>query len=463
MVRKILLAVLFLGFLGILYWQWPIMDSKNGADQGTSTSVFQEITVKTKLDSLQVTQIFHHLNPNDEYRISVPKTINEWSCVKKNGAPCVQKDSKSKSFQPESTGTLKFQFSIKIPHGISTIHKSNWLMKLENVSVHKTKLEMVDSVLRKGTWVAALALKGFNKQKYIDYYVFEGVGDNPDLYWQDKPLNIISENSQFTIYSENKTKSKLAKLQLPSNAVYTAFIHSSTYLPESTQNMYITNNPLSVETVRKISLTNYFFQKFQSNREDDWLVDVFLSLYLHMPANTAKGKFVIEELNNHLKSSEMQDLVKLVSEQEFVNPNDLDHLFEKISGFNTNFFILNDGQGTYSLVVFDNRKVRVNGKIKQLQVLHDKDVMLFPLMKTMKSLGYSVSDNHDQSILIKNKQNEFIIYENQSRFLHNGQSFGVLENPFRNKNGMIYINEKGLYTLFKVKVFLMEKEISLSD
>ncbi|HJV15832.1 MAG TPA: hypothetical protein VJ546_00335 [Bacillales bacterium] len=463
MVRKILLTVLFLGFLGILYWQWPIFDSKNRDVQGISTPVIQEITVKTKLDSLQVTQIFYHLNPNGEYRISVPEMINEWSCVKKNGAPCVQKDSKSKSFQPESTGTLKFQFSIKIPHGLSAIHKSNWLMKLENVPVHKTKLEMVDSVFRKGTWVAALALKGFNKQKYIDYYVFEGVGDNPDLYWQDKPLNIISENSQFTIYSENKTKSKFLKLQLPSNAVYTAFIHSSAYLPESTQNMYITNNPLSVETVRKISLTNYFFHKFQKSRKDDWLVDVFLSLYLHIPANTAKGKFVIDELNNHLKSSEIEDLVKLVFEQKFANPNDLDHLLKKISGFKTNFFAMNDGQGTYSLVLFDNRKVRVNGDIKHLQVLRDKDVLLFPLMKTMKSLGYNVTDNHDQSILIKNKQNQFIIFEDQSRFLHNGQNFGVLENPFRNKNGIIYINGKGLYTLFKVKVILLEKEISLSD
>jgi hypothetical protein len=464
MAKNMLFAALFLGLIGFLYWQWHLYEEKRDLGQVTSNPIIQEMTVKTSAESLHITQVFHRLNPRQDYRIIVPNHVIKWTCIKENGAPCVSKKIKSKTYPAQDSGNLTLQYSIKISPGSPSLLQSNWMMKLQNVKIHETKIELVDSFFRKGTWVAGLPLKGHKKHEFIDYYVFEGNSDQPDLYWQAKPLYIIGQNNSFTVYSEKNELKSFQKLKLPVRSLYTSFIHTNEHLPFSSPSIFITHNSLSPQVVHKIWITNYFSQKFQSKQTDNWLVDVFSSLYLNEPTKTVKGTFIIEQLRAHLNHSKIQKFVEATFQKEFINSNDLDQQLEEITGFETNFFRSNNGRSTFPLVFFETKDIKVHGKnVANLEASITNGTMFFPFIKTMKSLGYSVKVNPDLSIVLKKNRNKFIIFENQSSFLKNGQKFGLLEYPFKNENGMIYINQKGLHTLFNVKIATRNKEIYLMD
>jgi hypothetical protein len=464
MAKNMLFASLFLGLIGFLYWQWHLYEEKRDSDQVASNPIIQEITVKTSAESLQITQVFQRLNPKMNYRIIVPDHVLKWTCIKENGDPCVSKEINSKTYPSQASGSLTLKYSIKITPGSPALLQSNWMMKIQNVKIHETKIELVDSFFRKGTWVAGLPLKGFKKHEFIDYYVFEGNSDQTDLYWQAKPLHIIGQNHSFTVYSEDNEQKSYQKLKLPVRSLYTSFIQTNEHLPVSSPSIFITHDSLSPKVVHKIWITNYFSQKFQSRQVDNWLVDVFSSLYLNEPTKTVKGTFIMEQLKADLDHSKIQRLVEATIKKEIINSNDLDQQLGEIAGFKTNFFKSNNGESSFPLVFFETKDVLVHGKrIVNLEASIVNGIMFFPFIKTMKSLGYSVKVNPDQSIGLKKNQNVFIIFENQSSFLKNGQKFGLLEYPFKNENGMIYINQKGLHTLFNVKIATRNKEIYLMD
>jgi hypothetical protein len=464
MARNILLTALFLGMVGIFYWQWQLIQAGNESSEASSDSVSQQITVNTDISSIKVTQVFQNLKSNHEYKILAPRSISKWECVKMNGKQCASKDTDPKTFRPQS-GKLNIQFSIPYTNGSSTLLLTNWIMRLQNVKVQDNKIEVVDSIFRKGTWVASLPLIGSNRHEFIDYYVFEGTGESPSLYWQAKPLNISYKNRYFSVYSQNnKITNPFSKLKLPNGPVYMVYIHSNQHPHTSIPGMVITNSQLSDEMVQKEWLSNYFIHKFQRNSSNDWLVDVFSSLYLNEPAQTEKGIFIIKQLKSQLKKSDIQKLMKSILQQDIVNINELDQELGELKGLKTYFFGVNNKQNA-TLIFFDMRSVRINGDVATNEEgIVVSNELFFPFVKTMKSLGFEAKENHGQdSILLKKNGKQFLFYYNQSSFLYNGQKYGLLENPFRRENGIIYINQRGIQTLFKAEIGESKQEIHIYD
>ncbi|WML43586.1 stalk domain-containing protein [Neobacillus sp. PS3-40] len=467
MAKNILFAALFLGIVIVCYWQWELIKGEKGAEQSSTHLVFQQITVKTEANSLQVTQVFHHLKPNHEYKILAPESIAKWTCVNKKGKECVSSDKDLKTFQPQS-GDLKIQFFINLAEGQHSLLETNWLIKLQNVDVYESKIEIVDSVFRKGTWVTALPLKGFNRQKFIDYYVFEGRGEDLPLYWQATPLYRTNKSNFFTLYSQNandQPTSSFPKLKLPSGHVYMVFIHSNEHAAISLPGLQISSDQLTAKRVQKVWLSNYFNHTFRKNGANPWLADVFSSLYLNEPAETEKGTFIIEQLNGQLKKLEIEKLVKAVLTQDFVQTKDLDNQLGKLKGLRTNFFSSNKSNGSASLVFWDDSQVKINGTlVANINVLKINKELFFPFIKTMKSFGYSIKENHARhAILLKKDNNQLLFNYNQSNFIYNGQKYGLLENPFRNIDGIIYLNQNALHSLFKIEIAKFDGEILLSD
>lgn len=460
MARNILFTALILGMAGIFYWQWQLIQVETASSGSNPKAVSQQITVNTNRNFIKVTQVFHHLKPNNEYKILVPKSISKWECVKKNGKPCVSKANNPRIIQPQS-GELKIQFSIPFTKGSQTLFLTNWIMHLQNVNVQDYRIEVVDSNFRKGTWVASIPLRGSNKHELIDYYVFEGTGASPSLYWQAKQLNIAYQNRYFSAYSQKtKITDTLSQVKLPNGPVYVVYIYSNEHPATSVPGMVITHNQLSYDLVQKEWISNYFIRKFQRNSKNDWLVDVFSSLYFNKQGETKKGIYITKQLKSQFKDSDIQKLMKFVIKRDTVDTNKLDQQLSELKGLKTTFFSTNNRQYA-ALLFFDMHQVVINGATaSNVEGILINDELFFPFIKTMIGLGYKVNENHDQNsvLLIKNER-RFLFHYNQSSFLYNDQKYGMLENPFRKENGIIYINQRGFQTLFKVRISKSNEEI----
>lgn len=472
MARKILvvIAALIIMISGILLWQWRLYDQKNTTNKSASTKVNQYIIVETQSDSLNITQIFKGLQSKEEYTLVAPAAVSDWYCIGETGGPCPSNDQNPYTFQPEK-GELKIRFSIPFQNGSNHLMLTNWLLKIQKAEMESTKVEITDSTLRKGTWVAGIPLKGYQKLVNIDYYLFEGLEDNPTLYWQQTPLYMNETNDFYSYYSENPNENierVFTDKDLFKGPTYITIIHSNENSIANLPDMVITADDFSAEKIQKAWLFRYFTQKFQiKSTEKQWIVDVFISLYLNQQGETPKGTYMIEQLSAQLDLSERQQLVKQVMQNSKADPIVLDKILGEIKGMRTQFFSRNKElqQENYSLSFYDRRAIKMNGEwVNNYSLLNNNNELFFPFIQTVKLLGFHVEkEQNNDSILLENNKDQYVFNSNGNLFIHNNQKYGLLENPFITHDGVLFINQRGLQTLFHVAILKTEKEIFIKE
>lgn len=471
MARKImiLIAALFLIIIGILCWQW--WSFRSGFLQGRLTDgmVTQRITVENQANGLQISQLFENLTPNDDYQLKAPAIVSKWSCENGKGEPCLSRKQKSDIFQAQG-GKLEFHFFIPVDHNKNSFMMNDWLMKLANVNVSATDLEIVGSKNQKGTWVASLPQKVAKQLKYIDFYAFAGKGGNPSLYWQQKPLYRVGTNKYLSYYSENRSE-KIAyglKNSAPfNNTSYLTIIHSNEHSAAASADMLIGAQVPSSQFVQEAWMKDYFVDKFGIDHlEDEWLANVFLSLATHQQADSPKGQFIQKQLNEKLDQTELQTLMEKTFQAQYLNTTELDQLIGNIKDLDTTFFSSNQrfSSKDIALTFFDRRPISVNAKLsEQIHPIKEQSALFFPFIETVKQLGYRVQMKQNQRIFLDKKGNHILFYINENRFIKNGQKYGLLETPFINNGGSLYINESGLQAIFHVSLIKTRKTIFIVD
>lgn len=66
------------------------------------------------------------------------------------------------------------------------------------------QIKVTDGERKGGAWAAGLPLKGHEKLELIDYYVFEGKGRKPMLFWQNSMLQEIQGYEPLYLLAEDK-------------------------------------------------------------------------------------------------------------------------------------------------------------------------------------------------------------------------------------------------------------------
>ncbi|MDP4085703.1 MAG: stalk domain-containing protein [Bacillota bacterium] len=419
--------------------------------------------IKTEAESLQITQTFENLEPKHRYQIILPPLVSNLSAIGKSV-------NDQHHFLTTKDGNLKLKYTLKINQNKHSMLLTDWLLKLDAVQIYKTKLEIIDSKSLEGSWAAGLPLKGFKGLQYINYYVFEGMDSRPPLYWQDQPLYLAYSNQYFSAFVQDpnkKTASFNKSFGNLKNLSYVTFIYSDTNSSTMIPGMVITNELLSSPKIYRILVANYFMKKFGIAKvENAWLGDVFTSLYLKETAESIKGKFIVEELKKNLPISELHALVNRTLNKDFLHSQGLDSELGNIKGLKTNFFTANlQSPKLSALLFYDIRNVNINGHLAEdLFCLRENNQLFFPLLQTMERFGYSaVEDTTQDAVILKKEKKDFVFFHNQNSFLYNGQKFGLLESPFIKRNDITFINQAGLYTLFKLKISSSNEEINISE
>ncbi|GAE47050.1 hypothetical protein JCM21738_3992 [Mesobacillus boroniphilus JCM 21738] len=197
--------------------------------------------------------------------------------------------------------------------------------------------------------------------------------------------------------------------------------------------------------------------KFEADEEAEvWILEALTSLATKQEPENEKSRVMVQELVKTLTSKEISALITLLSKERHIDGNSLDESLSSIKGMSTNFFTKNSkkGSGVFPLLFTDERSVLVNGNEKEeLAVVIKGDQFLFPLVPTMDALGYKTKLGPEYTTLeMSSERNTYYFNIKNKTFIHEGQTFGLLENPFQNLNGDWYLERHWLNAIFKVRV-----------
>lgn len=466
------LLILLNSFIGgMLFWQWEAYSEYHDSTKSVQEEeVTQRVSVTSKGNLLKITQLFEGLKADKEYSITTPERIQEWNCVKTDGNPCESVDENPSSFFADANSiTITYQLDLKEDH--SPFLLNHWLAYLPDVKVTHTSIEIIDTSKRVGSWIAGLPLKGHNKFELIDYYFFEGVGDNSSLYWQPTPLSRVRGEHGIEYYSSgniDKNSLLFKSLERIPNFTGAAIVLTDAFPETNGFGLMITKPNIANEVIERKLIYNFLMDKVDGlPLEERWLFDVLTSLITGQESNVPKGQEFMKELKGSLTEEELLEFTKRVIMETELTVQKLDDLLGDIAGNGTHFFTLNKNEETLlvPLYYFDARKVIIEDKLqKDLEVLimNDND-RFYPFSETMTAFGFDVKVLADNETLLLNMENNsYRFYVNQNIFIYNEENYGLLENPLSYVNGKVYIESSWLETIFKIDLQETKEEIKLS-
>lgn len=451
-VSILMISGLMIIICAVVFWQWHVYskDSDKPAEPKEELSIIA--SVKVDANQLRVKQTFQGLDANRRYEALIPAQVSEIKCTDAGGKPCedgVAKLPKGKDIQ--------FEYMIKTGSGFSLL-LNDWMVVLKDAAVTKSRIEIVDHYNRKGTWAAGLPLKGFKQTELLHYYVFEGVNSNPSLYWQEKPLFKLSGQKEIQYYTSQKDQAiyEFDSLEILSGQ------HLSVVITDGQRSvlgngLLLAGNKLTDKELERDMAIALLASKFETEMGmEGFTLETLASLVIKQEPENAKSKTMAAELRNTLSAEETVDFITYFSEEEHLDGNLLDEYLSSIRGMNTKFFLQNrqENQEVYPLLFTDTRSVIVNEmESDELEVVVRGDKHLFPLVPTLGALGYKTNIGTDFTVMeFSSDTRNYHFNLKDKTFILNGQSFGLLENPFQYIHGEWYLEKYWFPGIFKVEI-----------
>lgn len=466
----LILTFLFIFLSATVVWQWIIYSNESSqVTNKPEEKITQEVTVKVGQDGLTIKQVIKNLEKGSRYGVSVPEQASEIACINSDDKPC-QNDFETESIKAKGD-MLQFEYFIKSDSAAVGFIVNDWLVSFSDQGIASTRIEIVDSAHRKGTWVVGLPLKGYRQMEVVNYYMFEGVGENPSLYWQNKSLNKFSGQKGIHYYSSSPDQPGI--YQFDSLKGFAEKNHLSVVFNSEDRIVQGNGILLAASSLSKSELEQQLAISFLSRKiyglgpNNQILLEALASLITKQPASKLKSQAIVRELQTKLTNPEINDFIQFLSGIETsIDFTELNEKLSAIKGMETKFFTLNkhDDSGFYHLLFTDGKRIIANGqRIMDWDVVIEGDTKLFPFNETISSFGGQI--NVDQSltwikVTFNNSNYSFNLKNNT--FIMNGENFGLLENPFKMINGTVYIGEHWLKAIFKVSVEEGEEEIVLS-
>ncbi|MDF2039584.1 stalk domain-containing protein [Cytobacillus oceanisediminis] len=450
---------------GMLFWQWQAY-SEHAIALESSGAITQEITVETRLKELKITQKIHGLIEQEEYRLVIPDTLFKWKCKNGTGEACDSADKNPFTFF-SSDDQMTFEYAVPINERNKALLLTDWFVKIPGKKAEGLSITISDSFKREGSWAAGIRLKARKKLDHIDYYYFEGKGNVPILYWQQKPLLKKAINNA-EVYSEDiqAASFNFKKLNEIGDFPFLTIIFTDQYPEYKDENILITSPRTKVAQVEKNIITMLFQRKFSEDSQT-WVIDVFTAGLLDMKPSSSKGSAVLQELQGELTEDELKAFLMKVIKVNSLNAEKLDKLLSDVKGLNTHFFTMNTKSDAPFVPLYfqKEKKLLVSGAEKaSIDLIYRDGKRLLPLAATMKALGYEIKIlSGEETMLLSKGNNSYRFYLNKNVFIYNEEDYGLLENPLTNQNGTVFMEIQWFKSLFGVTAEEREGEIYLTS
>lgn len=463
--------LIFLGSVigSMLFWQWHAYSQQNDQlQEEVVATASQQISIEPAGSILHLTQVIQGLTEEKEYRLSIPETMIEWSCLKSDGSNCESLDDNPTSFLAED-GSLTITANIGVKNGQAPFLVNDWLAQLPDLVMTTSRIEIIDSSANVGTWVTGFPLKGYKKLEYIDYYVFEGKGASTALFWHPLPLTVEKATDSLIVYAGeeiNKGSFLLDSLEKLTDMENLTIVLTDHYPESAGGGLLITSSTIQQETLERKIVEQYILSKFVNlPTEETWIVDVLTSLISDQESRTEKGKMFIGELNNHLSEEELAQLIQEATNERTLSFKELDQLLSNVTSKQTRFFSLNKNGETALVPLFytDPRKIIINDTIqKGIEIIYYEDKKLLPVRETLSAFGYTVElFPQIETLLVTKGNDEYRFFVGENIFMYNGKDYGLLENPLVFINGKTMMNYELIKTLFMISTEELTEQITL--
>ena len=162
-----------------------------------------------------------------------------------------------------------------------------------------------------------------------------------------------------------------------------------------------------------------------------------------------------QELSSKLTEGERQSWLNKVLLEDKLNFQKLDEALGSVKGLKTTFFTINRNEhdSWKPLYFVDPRDVVINEtRNDNVYVIYRGKDILFPLVSTMKELGFLVKSSDGTEIQISKGENHYKFDINEPFFLNNEEKFGLLGQPLVIENEVIYVKHQALQSIFNVIV-----------
>lgn len=453
-------AVVFLLLLlsiitAVLFFQWKIYSNDVAIEEKAESDISQHLFVQSKSSKqIHIKQTIVGLSAGKTYPLSFSKHISEWTCMENDLKEC-QVDKNELSVEQEGS-VFTFTYTLPFKKGTRSMLLNQWGITLERVPVQRTKVEIAESIRRKGVWIAGAPQVGEEQMDVIDYYVFEQSGGIFPIYWQNTKLAPFHLRKELSIYSEDgkgyQPKSDFSFMDDISH-FYTTIIVTDKHGPVvNEKGLIITNEQLQGRLLDKTLASQYFLQRSPVQYEQ-WFYDFFAANLIGLEPETTKARNIQQQLNSALSDMDLATFFDRVKyNNEGITAEKLDRELFKLTDLKTTFFQQNcTGDAIVPLYFIDNKRVSVNGDKKEMKLLIHNKSRFYPFIETMERLGFTIEQFPDQILLTKGKVS-IRFYKNKKIFILNQEDYGLLEKPLTEINGMVYMEQKWLKKIFGIHI-----------
>lgn len=466
----LLMTIIMIFLCAAVAWQWIVFSDESGQSLNLPPEkINQDIIVKAEKTGLNVKQVFSNLEQGKSYGIHIPGQVENLTCLDSKGAPC-KNDFEHQSFQAKDT-RLELEYFVTVDSSAVEFLFNDWLVSLVEGAVYNTRIELVDKFQRKGSWVAGIPLKGYKQMDLVNYYVFEGKGKTPSLYWQNTSLEKLSGQKGINYYAHPQDQLPIYEFDSLINVSeknHLSVIFNNDNRSVHGNGLVLVSKSLSRSEMEQQLATAFISMKLpELNKDEEWLLEALASLMTKETSMNPKAYAIVQELTGKLTPAELNEFTKILShDNSSLNHRKLDEHLTSIRGKGTNFFTLNklEASAFYRLLFNDDRRIMINGEnIDDIDIAIDGERRLFPFVKTMEAMGFQIeTDPGMQWIKVSSIGNEYLFNLKNNTFVLNEENFGLLENPFELINSTVYIEQRWLNGVFKILIEENNQEIVLS-
>ncbi|WP_062105179.1 hypothetical protein [Bacillus niameyensis] len=455
------LFVILIGLVGsLLVYQWNVYSSGKNNDETNATQNFR---IQHRKGMFHIEQTLSNLN-DQNYKIIQPKNIEDIQCFTNDETSCFQGSANVEV----KNGELKFTYSIKAPNKSESFLWELPYIKLKDVQLSSTHIQLNEFDWRDGEWVSEADRQVRKKMNLLDYYVFDQTPNVPALYWQSKQLEKIEVNQNLVIFTSPELKKSLdfkrmdvEKLNKQQKYVVITDEHKETV----SGRLHIMNKPSNKEALERELMLVDLESSYSFAKNEKWLQELIVAIMNDSPPKGEKAKKMFTEWSNTLTKEQIKlwkDLFQSIPEGKLDSVM-LDEVLSEATGHKVIFFVSNaNEQNPFSPIIFyDSRDVFVKDvQLTDIYISHVKDKSIIELLPLLKALNYSTHIK-DQTFIAEKGAIQYQFYPDKRYFDLNGDRYGSKNPVIVTKNGQSFIELYLIETLFNVEIVEEEGKISI--
>lgn len=452
----------------LLYVHYSNSAVADGYDKNALT-YSQEIEVQYDGKQFIVTHHFTNLAPLD-YDIEWPKGSSDIACVESEITQCTRSDEQLSKIVAGEATEQTYRYTLPKPEAVQGVFEVGQpFAKIANAAPQLTTVHIVDETTSGGMWVTGLEQIGTHQLEDFHYFLFAGVGEVTDLFWQQEVTPLAHRGERFTLFDRAVTDEEFGEhidellTQFKSKHM-TVVLHQGNHNIEA--NRYVALPESEKENIANVLFTKSVQTAYGIPLEERKIAELVGSILLEQPIGTPPANAAYGKLTETLAADDLVRLENALREpqEEPLTAERFDQLVGSASHSEVNYFSeMLAGQTPEHLLLYEPKEVVHGEKVLEgVQPIKMKGQLYYPLRPLLAAFDYEVTSD-EQSIHVKSEDETFRFSLIDSFYVYQQKRVNLRQSPYMLINGQYYFEEQSLLRIFKLIFEHHEDEIQVSS